>query len=153
MEYHITIPAKLIHDDRLRAQECTLFGILKWFHVQHGACRASNPVLAKMANCSTRGAQNSLTRLEKYGYIRKEFEGDWRVGKRNIITLEVADEPIELVCHYCKKPDVTGENLTEDHYQPKSKGGSNHKNNRVLACKPCNSQKGAKDAKDFAYHQ
>lgn len=56
-------------------------------------------------------------------------------------------------CHYCKcKMDTTtyspGEQfplnaVTVDHVVPRSRGGSDHPNNLVLACFGCNSTKGS----------
>lgn len=43
-------------------------------------------------------------------------------------------------CRYCGCDN----RLTLDHVQPRSRGGSDDQSNLVLACKPCNSSKGAK---------
>jgi 5-methylcytosine-specific restriction endonuclease McrA len=47
-------------------------------------------------------------------------------------------------CFYCGKL-LTCNNLTIDHFIPKSKGGTNEIQNLRLACKRCNSDKGNKD--------
>lgn len=39
--------------------------------------------------------------------------------------------------------------LTLDHIIPKSKGGSNKMENLVLACNPCNSERGSMDFSEF----
>jgi 5-methylcytosine-specific restriction endonuclease McrA len=44
-------------------------------------------------------------------------------------------------CFYCSKKLNFGE-MTIDHILPKSRGGSNHKRNKVAACAECNSRKG-----------
>lgn len=41
------------------------------------------------------------------------------------------------ICHYCRRV----EGNTIDHKQPKSKNGSNHHSNLVLACVKCNQEK------------
>jgi 5-methylcytosine-specific restriction endonuclease McrA len=48
-----------------------------------------------------------------------------------------------MICTYCREhyPDNI---MTYDHYIPKSKGGSNDKENLVIACFYCNSSKGRK---------
>jgi 5-methylcytosine-specific restriction endonuclease McrA len=51
-------------------------------------------------------------------------------------------------CHYCgKKTPIPHVHL--DHKKPVSKGGTNSKQNTVLACAPCNLSKGAKYATSF----
>ncbi len=45
-------------------------------------------------------------------------------------------------CFYCNKP-LTRRQATEDHYIPKSKGGPNGYENRVIACRDCDFKKGA----------
>jgi 5-methylcytosine-specific restriction endonuclease McrA len=49
-------------------------------------------------------------------------------------------------CQYCGKDDAP---LNLDHVEPKSKGGSDRPSNLVLACIPCNQNKGSRDIKDF----
>lgn len=46
-------------------------------------------------------------------------------------------------CHYCRRPFAM-DDLTIDHRIPISCGGTNVKGNLVLACEPCNKEKGAK---------
>lgn len=49
-------------------------------------------------------------------------------------------DPEGRVCAYCG----IGKGLTRDHVQPRSRGGSNEPSNIVLACRNCNSAKGAR---------
>lgn len=45
-------------------------------------------------------------------------------------------------CTYCLQWFLKrGQNIGIDHFIPKSKGGTNHSSNRLVACKPCNSIK------------
>lgn len=48
-------------------------------------------------------------------------------------------------CYYCGRR----RKLTIDHKVALARGGSNRPSNLVLACKPCNSRKGIKTAKEF----
>lgn len=43
-------------------------------------------------------------------------------------------------CFYCEKP-LTRRTATDDHFIPKSKGGTRNGLNIVIACKECNSRK------------
>lgn len=45
-------------------------------------------------------------------------------------------------CHWCRAP-LTLETATVDHRIPLARGGSNNPNNLVLACEPCNHDKGS----------
>jgi 5-methylcytosine-specific restriction endonuclease McrA len=51
-------------------------------------------------------------------------------------------------CYWCKKP--MGAKYQVDHVIPISKGGSNGRENIVMACRPCNSYKRAKMPSEFA---
>jgi hypothetical protein len=44
-------------------------------------------------------------------------------------------------CHYCGDP-LTPETSTVDHKVPRAHGGANDLTNLVLACQPCNAEKG-----------
>lgn len=51
-------------------------------------------------------------------------------------------------CFYCG-----GDNeICIDHVTPKSKGGSNHVDNLVAACRSCNGSKGAKNLEEYRMH-
>ena len=47
----------------------------------------------------------------------------------------------EKVCHYCGKQINNKDELTVDHVIPVSKGGEHAKDNFVISCKACNSEK------------
>jgi len=44
------------------------------------------------------------------------------------------------VCHYCRRPVLSGE-LTMDHIVPLIRGGRSSRGNTVTACKECNNRK------------
>lgn len=74
---------------------------------------------------------------------------------------KVTDEMLEKYgykCFYCEHPveKVRVANKTRgvrkatiDHVIPKIKGGSNKRENLVIACKNCNTKKGAMDKEEF----
>ena len=51
-------------------------------------------------------------------------------------------------CHYCHKR-IGVEEATWDHVISRGKGGLNHQSNMVIACEPCNHEKGSKSAASF----
>ena len=54
-----------------------------------------------------------------------------------------------LACAYCGASVEDGAQLTLDHLQPHSKGGSNSPTNLVTACKRCNSARGNRSVRSF----
>jgi 5-methylcytosine-specific restriction endonuclease McrA len=48
-------------------------------------------------------------------------------------------------CHYCGRK-LNKKTATLDHVKPRSKGGKDGYANLVLACEPCNKEKGDRDA-------
>lgn len=52
-------------------------------------------------------------------------------------------------CFYCEKIIESSADLTKDHIIPKSKGGSNKKNNIVISCKHCNNSKASRTLQEF----
>jgi len=56
---------------------------------------------------------------------------------------------VSFTCPYCLKQFPLSE-ATKDHITPKSRGGKTEPANIVLACKPCNNEKGALDAAEYA---
>lgn len=53
------------------------------------------------------------------------------------------------VCYWCAK--ACAKDFVVDHYQPLSKGGKHEISNLVIACRPCNARKSAKDPIAFAH--
>ncbi len=82
----------------------------------------------------------TIVRLHRHFGYRPRHNGD-SVSLRTLYKL------YKGVCQYCLR-EIPFSEATKDHYYPKSKGGTNHEFNLVLACKRCNRIKG--DA--FPYH-
>ena len=152
----LIIPTQLLRDKEIRPAEQLVYGVVYWFHsLKEGVCFASNPAIAEIASISARTVQNSLTVLEKQGYVRRTFQD----GKRQIIPIitfgkgspksykdgEIANK---MKCHYCGTKDLAGSIFEYDHYLPKSKGGQGGEN-LVLCCRSCNSKKKNMHGDDF----
>lgn len=59
-------------------------------------------------------------------------------------------------CYYCRTVlagDPSVPRPETDHVIPKSKGGSDHVDNRVLTCAPCNNRKGTKSVEEFIFQR
>lgn len=69
---------------------------------------------------------------------------DWRNLREEVFARVFAGR--EPYCVYCR---ATGLQLVLDHAVPVSRGGSNHPNNLLPACEPCNSSKRAKTYSEF----
>ena len=53
-------------------------------------------------------------------------------------------------CWYCGSP-LSLDQMTVDHFCPKSKGGRGNINNLVPACRLCNCSKGARELEEFRW--
>lgn len=58
------------------------------------------------------------------------------------VTLKDLHKHYKGICQICLRPKRISE-FSKDHVLPRSKGGSDHDFNLVLACKSCNSRKGS----------
>jgi len=55
-----------------------------------------------------------------------------------------------LACAYCGSSIEDGIQLSLDHLQPYSLGGSNHETNLITCCTKCNSSRGNREVEAFA---
>ncbi len=84
----IRIPTELITDSGLTWFDGVLFGYIWWYtKLKKGRCFASNETLAKLGCSKPKTVQNSLTRLERRGYIQREFFDGSRKKRAEIIPL------------------------------------------------------------------
>lgn len=80
--------------------------------------------------------------IKKKGWGARQAEKFWRRCVR---------EGVPMICMFCDKPvsrELHRKNpfrATIDHLVPRSKGGGNHFENLVIACYPCNIEKGTKN--------
>lgn len=66
----------------------------------------------------------------------------FRRPKKRKLSLHDLAKVHGYICQYCLDKFPL-QDLTVDHVQPKSKGGADTHDNRVLACRPCNTKKSA----------
>lgn len=80
----ILIPKPLLLCKDLTWSDRATYGAVYWFHnLKDGRCFASNSGIASVIGLNTGTVKNSLTRLEKYGFIVRSFDEE---GSREFIT-------------------------------------------------------------------
>lgn len=84
----IIIPYQLLADERIKPVEEKLYGFIYWFtKLRNEKCTAGNDALAKLVQTTPGVIQNSLTNLEKRGYIRRVFKDRNKRVREEIIPL------------------------------------------------------------------
>jgi 5-methylcytosine-specific restriction endonuclease McrA len=72
----------------------------------------------------------TIVKLNKYFGFRRRVKSQY-------VSLKSLYKLYKGKCQYCLQ-DIPYKEATKDHYYPKSKGGTDHDFNLVLACKRCN---------------
>lgn len=102
--------------------------ICHWAPVTALSCELVRFDMAAMQNPDIEGVEYSQGTLAGYE-LREYLLEKW--GRK---------------CAYC---DSTGVALQVEHILARARGGSNRASNLTLACRPCNTRKGARDIKEF----
>lgn len=111
--------------------------------------RKKNPDKYKAANREQwQRSKGNLEKKESHAARTRNRRAKLRSveGKHTAADIREIFERQNGCCFYCKEKLRSFE---VDHYYPISKGGSNSKENLVVACKPCNGSKGNKLPQDF----
>src|SRR3990167_6920401 len=70
----VVIPYQLITDKKLQPVDRYVYGIIYWFeHLKDGRCTASNETMAVLLGVKSSSVRDSLTNLEKRGYIKRFY--------------------------------------------------------------------------------
>ena len=84
----LIIPYLLIIDDDINAIDEKLYGCIYWFSLlKRQKCTASNKTFALLIKSTPQSIHNSLTRLEKKGYIKRIFFDNKKRNRQEIIPL------------------------------------------------------------------
>jgi len=84
----LIIPYQLIEDTRINPIEERLYAVIYWYSkLKNEKCTASNETLAKMCKTTSRVVANSLTSLEKFGYIKRTYKDELRKVRIEILPL------------------------------------------------------------------
>lgn len=83
------IVPKIVHDHPdLQPSDWILYGVVYWYeHMRDGKCIASNEALARVARVGERSVRGSLDRLERAGFIRREYRDKKRKDRAQILCL------------------------------------------------------------------
>lgn len=86
----IIIPYQLLEDKEISLIDERLYGVIYWFtKLKNEKCTANNQTLAELIKATTGTVGNSLTKLEKLGYIKRIFKGKQKKVRKEIIPLVV----------------------------------------------------------------
>ena len=131
-----------------------------WVNFELAACYyAKEKVLWELGSTikTLLGGHNSIGEQSKIEIssiigVSGPILGDKFYSKQTIyadrMTLYARDQHI---CAYCGEEFSTSQ-LTIDHVQPKSRGGTNQWTNCVTACRPCNHRKGDRTPEEAKMH-
>lgn len=111
VNYYITIPAQVLHDNRLTPLSRLIYGELSALANIHGYAWINNNGLANRYEVSKYTISRSVSEIEKLGYIKSELvykEGKKEVEKRNVYILPIDEKRNTLLTKnaipYCGKP-------------------------------------------------
>jgi DNA-binding Lrp family transcriptional regulator len=84
----IIIPYQLLDDERISLIDERLYGIIYWLtKLKNEQCIASNKTLADLVKTTSGTIQNSLTKLESLGYIKRIYKDREKKVRKEIIVL------------------------------------------------------------------
>lgn len=83
--YYAIIPAEVRYDEKLRASEKLMYGEITALTYKTGECWASNNYFAKLYNTTPQAISKWILDLQKYGYIKIEYEKQEKQIKKRII--------------------------------------------------------------------
>ena len=110
VNYYITIPAQVLHDNRLTPLSRLIYGELSALANIHGYAWINNNGLANRYDVSKYTISRSVSEIEKLGYIKSELiykDGKKEVEKRNVYILPIDEKRNTLLTKtaipYCGK--------------------------------------------------
>lgn len=83
----LMIPTRAILDSRMKPADKIVLGVILYFErLKNGFCTASNKTIGAIAGCSTATARDSISRLQKVGYIKCFYKDENRRIRERIVT-------------------------------------------------------------------
>lgn len=89
MKPDFLIIPKIVHScEDLQPADWIVYATVYWFeHMRDGKCTAGNEAIANVANVGERAVRGSLERLERHGFIRREYRDKKRKDRAQIVSL------------------------------------------------------------------
>lgn len=137
VNYYITIPAQVLHDNRLTPLSRLIYGELSALANIHGYAWINNNGLANRYEVSKYTISRSVSEIEKLGYIKSELvykEGKKEVEKRNVYILPIDEKRNTLLTKnaipYCEKTQYPiDENRKDNNTLNNTLNNTNNKDN------------------------
>ncbi|SRR4030066_454401 len=86
----IIIPYQLLEDKKITLIDERVYGIIYWLtKLKNEKCTASNKTLSELVKTTTGTIQNSLSKLEQLGYIKRIFKDNNKKIRKEIIALVI----------------------------------------------------------------
>lgn len=118
---------------------------------EHYREQQNSYVDSRRADMNRKSREWARDNPDKMKVIRKAHNAKRRsASKSSLTTTELTDwlQSQKKVCYWCGVR--CARNYEIDHYTPLSKGGRHETSNLVIACRPCNRRKSARDPLAFA---
>jgi len=129
----IIIPYQLLEDNKISLVDERLYGIIYWLtKLKNEKCMASNKTLSELIKSTTGTVQNSLTKLEELGYIKRTFKDISKRVRKEIIPLVVFSK-VSFISDTSNKVSPSNDTVspTDDtHVSPTSEQNKNIHNNK-----------------------
>ena len=138
VNYYITIPAQVLHDNRLTPLSRLIYGELSALANIHGYAWINNNGLANRYDVSKYTISRSVSEIEKLGYIKSELiykEGKKEVEKRNVYILPIDEKRNTLLTKsaipYCEKTQYPIDEKRKDNNTVNNTINNNNNNNDI----------------------
>ena len=138
---------------RVQNKDMIRFRAKKHYQKNKEKILLKNKIYRLKQNQETKNAYGRKYNVSEKGRLNKILNRIMRrtLNKKYPLTKEKLAKIMEKTnekCYYCPNP-LNENNITIDHLKPVSKGGTNHLNNLVPACRSCNFSKQDMNSGEF----
>ena len=84
----LIIPGPVAFSKKIQPADKTIYGVIYWLDsLKDGRCTASNEYIAKVCGMTSKSVGNSLTSLEKAGFIKRLFKDEKKKNRSQILPI------------------------------------------------------------------